>query len=207
MRQFKTSVGLAFLIRRAINGQQQVDVFGGEFSHRAAVLPDILANGHADSGAIHLEGHGTVSCGEDAELIEYAIVGQEMLVIAGPDHALMQHHQTVTRLAGLPIGTHSADHHEQMAKTFVLKLTGQFIGLVPRGLAEGAAQSQILNGISGERHFREYRYLSVPSSGLAGIVEHFGGVGVECTDASVNLGECEAKLCHSFLVYSPLTST
>lgn len=103
LRQFKTSVGLAFLIRRAINGQQQVDVFGGEFSHRAAVLPDILANGHADSGAIHLEGHGTVSCGEDAELIEYAVVGQEVLVIAGPDHALMQHHQTVTRLTGLPI--------------------------------------------------------------------------------------------------------
>ena len=42
LRQFKTSVGLAFLIRRAINGQQQVDVFGGEFSHRAAVLPIVV---------------------------------------------------------------------------------------------------------------------------------------------------------------------
>ena len=42
--------------------------------------------------------------------------------------------------------------------------------------------------------------LGVSCGGFTGVVEHLGGVGVKRADAGVNLGECEAKLCHSFLV-------
>ena len=42
--------------------------------------------------------------------------------------------------------------------------------------------------------------LGVSCGGFTGVVEHLGGVGVKRADAGVDLGECEAKLCHRFLV-------
>ena len=198
--ELETGVGLAFLIRRAVDGEQQVDVLGGQVGHRATILPDVLADGHADGGTIHVEGHGTVAGGEDTEFVEHAVVGQEVLVVAGPDHALMQYHQSVARLGGLTISAHGANHHEQIAEAVVVELGGEFVGLVPCGLAEGAAQGQIFDGVSGEGHFRENNHLGIPCGGFTGVVEHFGGVGIERADAGVDLGECEAKLCHSFLV-------
>ena len=198
--ELETGVGLAFLIRRAVDGEQQVDVLGGQVGHRAAVLPDVLADGHANGGAVHVEGHGAVAGGEDAEFVEHAVVGQEVLVVASPDHALVQDHQSVARLGGLAVGAHGADHHEQIAEAVVVELGGEFVGLVPCGLAEGAAQGQILDGVSGEGHFRENNHLGVSCGGFTGVVEHRGGVGVKRADAGVDLGECEAKLCHRFLV-------
>lgn len=50
-REVETGVGFAFLVWRTVHGQQQVDVLLGEFGHRAAVLPDVLADGHADARA------------------------------------------------------------------------------------------------------------------------------------------------------------
>ena len=88
----------------------------------------------------------------------------------------------------------------KIAEAVVVELGGEFVGLVPCGLAEGAAQGQILDGVPGEGHFRENNHLGVSCGGFTGVVEHLGGVGVKRADAGVNLGECEAKLCHSFLV-------
>ena len=138
---------------------------------------------------------------KDAEFVEHAVVGQEVLIVASPDHALVQDHQSVARLGGLAVEFHGADHHEQIAEAVVVELGGEFVGLVPCGLAEGAAQGQILDGVSGEGSFPGKTTTSgVSCGGFTGVVEHLGGVGVKRADAGVDLGECEAKLCHRFLV-------
>ena len=110
-REVETGVGFAFLVWRTVHGQQQVDVLLGEFGHRAAVLPDVLADGHADARAVHVEHHGFVAGAEDAEFVEHAVIGQEMLVVAGPDHAVVQDDESVARFGGFTVGAYSANHH------------------------------------------------------------------------------------------------
>ena len=97
-REVETGVGFAFLVWRTVHSQQQVDVLLGEFGHRAAVLPDVLADGHADARAVHVEHHGFVAGAEDAEFV-------------GPDHAVVQDDESVARFGGFTVGAYSADHH------------------------------------------------------------------------------------------------
>ena len=61
--------------------------------------------------AVHVEHHGFVAGAEDAEFVEHAVIGQEMFVVAGPDHAVVQDDESVARFGGFTVGAYSADHH------------------------------------------------------------------------------------------------
>ena len=68
--------GLAFALFewRAVDGEQNVDILGGELGYWAAILPNILTDCHADALAVHFENKGLVAGAENTELVEDAVV-------------------------------------------------------------------------------------------------------------------------------------
>ena len=198
-REVVTRMGLALLVRRAVHRHQHVDMLVGEPGDRPAVLPDVLADRHADAHAVDVEHDGAVAGREDAELVEHAVVRQEMLVVAGPDHAVVQHDHAVARFVGRVVGADRADGDIQVAQSVGLQLGRQPVRLVPRRLAERAAQRQILDGVSGQRHFREDDDVGAFMRGEMRVVHDFVGVAVEVADAGVDLGKGKTKMGHSAL--------
>lgn len=89
LRQFETNVGLALLVRGAVDRDERVDVASREFGDGTAILPDVLADGDAETRAVHVEHDGAFAGLEDAELVEHAVVRQEMLVVTGPYDAVV----------------------------------------------------------------------------------------------------------------------
>lgn len=188
---------LALLVRGAVHRHEHVDAPAGQFGDGAAVLPDVLADRHADAHAVDVEHHRAFAGGEDAELVEHAVVGQEVLVVAGPHHAVVQHDHAVLRLVGGVVGADRADRDVQVAEPIGGQLGGQPVRLVPRGLAEGAAQGQILDRVAGERHLGEHHHLGAAFRGEMHVPHDLVGIGVEVADAGVDLGESETNLSHT----------
>ena len=114
----------------------------GEFGHRAAVLPDVLADGHADARAVHVEHHGFVAGAENAEFVEHTIVGQKVLVVAGPNHAVMQYDESVAWLGCLAISADRADHHKQVAKPIGSQFGGKQLALFHADLRKVARRAR-----------------------------------------------------------------
>ncbi len=124
-----------------------------------------------------------------------------MFVIAGPDHAIVQHDESVAWFGVLTVGTHGADHHEQVIEPICGEFGGKPVGFVPCGLAEGAAEGQILDRIAGQGHFREHDHLGVLRCGQMRVVHDLVGVGVKVSYAGVDLSEGETNVSHTCLVY------
>ena len=200
-RKIESSISLTLLIRRTVHGKQQINMVLGKFCHRTAILPDILANSHTNTCAIHIKHHGLIARTENAEFVKHAIIGQEVLVIAGPNHAVMQYDESVAWLGCLAISADRANHHKQVAKPIGSQFGGEPVGFVPRGFAEGGPQGEVFDGISGKRHFRKDHDLCAVAGSEMRIAHDFVCVGVEVSHASVDLGECEANVCHSCLTY------
>ena len=195
-RKVDAGVGFAFLIWRTVHGEQQIDVLLGELRHGTAILPDVFANGHADACTVHVEHHGFVAGTENAEFVEHTIVGQKVLVVAGPNHAVMQYDESVARLGCLAISADRADHHKQVAKPIGSQFGGKPAGFVPRGFTESGPQCEVFNRISGKRHFRKDHDLCAVAGSEMRIAHDFVCVGVEISHASVDLGEGETNVCH-----------
>ena len=189
--QVEPRVRLALLVRRAVDGQQQVDAHVSEFGDGAAVLPDVLADSDADARAVDVEHDGALAGREDAELVEDAVVGQEVLVVAGPDVSAVQHDEAVARLAVGVVGADRADDDVQAAHAFVAECGGEPVGRVPCGRPEGRAQREVLDRIAGERHLREDDDVGAALHGAAREIEDLAGVAVKVADAGVDLRECE----------------
>ena len=200
-RKIESSISLTLLIRRTVHGKQQINMLLGKFCHRTAILPDILANSHTNTCAIHIKHHGLIARTENAEFVKHAIIGQEVLVIAVPNHAVMQYDESVAWLGCLAISADRANHHKQVAKPIGSQFGGEPVGFVPRGFAEGGPQGEVFDGISGQCHFREYDDLRALLRGAADVSHDLTGVGIKVSDAGVDLSECEANVCHSCLTY------
>lgn len=200
-RKIESSISLTLLIRRTVHGKQQINMLLGKFCHRTAILPDILANSHTNTCAIHIKHHGLIARTENAEFVKHAIIGQEVLVIAGPNHAVMQYNKSITRLRRFTISADRANHHKQVAKPIGSQFGGKPVGFVPCGFAEGGPQGEVFDGISGQCHFREYDDLRALLRGAADVSHDLTGVGIKVSDAGVDLSECEANVCHSCLTY------
>ena len=200
-RKIESSISLTLLIRRTVHGKQQINMLLSKFCHRTAILPDILANSHTNTCAIHIKHHGLIARTENAEFVKHTVVGQEVLVVAGPNHAIMQYDESVAWLGCLAISADRANHHKQVAKPIGSQFGGKPVGFVPRGFAEGGPQGEVFDGISGQCHFREYDDLRALLRGAADVSHDLTGVGIKVSDAGVDLSECEANVCHSCLTY------
>ena len=203
-RKIESSIGLTLLIRRTVHGKQQINLPFGKFCHRTAILPDILANSHTNTCAIHIKYHGFITRTENAEFVKHTVVGQEVLVIAGPNHAIMQYNKSVARLGCLAISTDRANHHKQVAKSIGSQFSSKPVGFVPRGFAEGSPQREIFNRIASKRHFRKNHDLRIVVGCKVRIMHDLVCVGVKISHTSIDLGEGEANVCHSCLVYCDL---
>ena len=203
-RKIESSISLTLLIRRTVHGKQQINMLLGKFCHRTAILPDILANSHTNTCAIHIKHHGLIARTENAEFVKHTVVGQEVLVIAGPNHAIMQYNKSITRLRRFTISADRANHHKQVAKPIGSQFGGKPVGFVPRGFAEGGPQGEVFDGISGQCHFREYDDLRIVVGRKVRITHDLVCVGVKISHTSIDLGEGEANVCHSCLVYCDL---
>ena len=200
-RKIESSISLTLLIRRTVHGKQQINMLLGKFCHGTAILPDVFANGHADACTVHVEHHGFVAGTENAEFVEHAIIGQEVLVIAGPNHAIMQYNKSITRLRRFTISADRANHHKQVAKPIGSQFGGKPVGFVPRGFAEGGPQGEVFNRIASKRHFRKNHDLRIVVGCKVRITHDLVCVGVKISHTSIDLSECEANVCHSCLTY------
>ena len=197
-REVVTRMGLALLVRRAVHRHQHVDMLVDEPGDRRRPAR-CLADRHADAHAVDVEHDGAVAYREDAELVEHAVVRQEMLVVAG--YQTMPSCSTTMRLRGLsdawsvptvPTATYRSPNPSASSS-----VASQFA--LSRRLAERAAQRQILDGVSGQRHFREDDDVGAFMRGEMRVVHDFVGVAVEVADAGVDLGKGKTKMGHSAL--------
>ena len=200
-RKIESSISLTLLIRRTVHGKQQINMLLGKFCHRTAILPDILANSHTNTCAIHIKHHGLIARTENAEFVKHAIIGQEVLVIAVPNHAVMQYDESVAWLGCLAISADRANHHKQVAKPIGSQFGGEPVGFVPRGFAEGGPQGEVFNRIASKRHFRKNHDLRIVVGCKVRITHDLVCVGVKISHTSIDLSECEANVCHSCLTY------
>ena len=200
-RKIESSISLTLLIRRTVHGKQQINMLLGKFCHRTAILPDILANSHTNTCAIHIKHHGLIARAENAEFVKHTVVGQEVLVIAGPNHAIMQYNKSITRLRRFTISADRANHHKQVAKPIGSQFSSKPVGFVPCGFAEGGPQGEIFNRITSKRHFRKNHDLRIVVGCKVRVTHDLVCVGVKISHTSIDLSECEANVCHSCLTY------
>lgn len=202
--QVEPGLGLAFLVRRPVDRQQHVDVLRGELGDRAAVLPDVLADCQPHAHTVDRKHDVPLTGGENAEFVEHAVIGQEVLVVPGPHQAAVQHHESVARLAVGVVGADGAHHHVQASHAFAFELCGQFVGFVPCGFTECGTQGQVFDRVAGQGHLREDDDVGALTR-HAGGCHDFGGVAVQVAHAGVDLRKRETCCAHAPLVY-PLTT-
>ena len=137
-RQRQPHVVLVPLVRRAVDAADQPDLGPGGDRERAAVLPEVLADGQGDVDAADPGDHEPVAGHEVARLVEDAVVGQVVLEVGGRDLAAVQHGAGVARAAG---GVDVADDHRELAEPGLGQPAGQLVPGPDAGRPERLAEA------------------------------------------------------------------
>src|SRR5690606_10717998 len=191
---------LARLERRAVEHEDRVDPC--ELAH-GAVDPHVLADDEAEASTRGLEDRRGRAGGEDAELVEDAVVGQVALVVARLDPPVAQHERTVRRARGCRAGVRPTDGSErpdddgEPAEARRVELGREPGRALGRGTLEGPAQRKVLDRVARERHLAEDDDVGAGLRGTPGLVEDLARVAVEVPDAGVDLGEGDPGRCHA----------
>ncbi len=213
--QLAADVVLLAFVGRAVEHQQQFGPRRAGQRDRAALLPQVLADGDRDVDATHPH-HSQVAPGhEDPELVEDAVVGQVVLGIAGHHLTAHQHRGAVLRLTlGHPdpdgrchvvavpvaVAVHPvevAHHHRQVAQPVGGQVGGERLQGVPAGVDEGGAQSEVLDRVAGEHHLGEGGQVRAGVGGRASPPPDQRGVAGQVADGRVHLGQGQAQLSHA----------
>ena len=213
--QLEPGVVLLPLVRRAVDDQQQLGTGLAGLGDRAALLPEVLADGECDVHAAYPYDGQVVPGDEDAELVEHAVVGQVVLGVAGHHLAAMQHGNAVLRHAlgdtgatvladavTVPVGVaparavEIADDHRQVAETVIGQSRCERGDCVKGCVDERAPQSEVFNGVAGQHHLGERDQVGSLGRGARRPFTHGARVVGQVTDDGVHLGQGEAQLRH-----------
>jgi hypothetical protein len=140
-----THVHLAAIIGRAVRHQQDFGARLGQRLADAEVVPDFLADRHADAHTAKIDRPRHFTFDEDALLVEFAVVRQVDLVPEGKDPpAVNDGDRIVPALLSL---AGEADDHAWPA---VGGIGGERLDRLQAGLEEGRLQHEVLRRIAGD---------------------------------------------------------
>ena len=148
------------------------------------VLPDVLADRHADAHAAEADRTRHRADVEHALLVEHAVVGQVDLEAHALHAAGIEQRRRVIELAVL--GPDGADQHAGAAVGGVL---GDGLDGRAGGRREGRLAHQVLGRIAGDEQLRQHDEVGALGSGLRTRLAQLLGVARKVADRRVELGE------------------
>ncbi len=199
-------VVLVDLVGRAVDDHEQARTHVTHLRDRAALLPEVLADGQGDVDAVQPDDAGFTAGHEVAELVEHAVVRQMVLRVAGHDLPAVQDRGRVDRRPawraepGSPSALQQVevpDDHAQLSHALLGKDLRHRVQRRDRRLLERLAQRQVLHGISGEHHLREGDQVRPGLLRLAGEAQDEVGVAREVPHRGVHLTQSDPQLRHA----------
>ena len=173
---------------------------------RAALLPEVLADGQGEGGTGVAQDRGALAGDEVAALVEDSVVGQVMLDVAGHHVTVVQHGGSIHRRAARAAGdaeisivemievAHDAD---EFAQAVVIETAGEIMQAGDRGILEGRTQGEILDGVAGQGHLGEEGHVGAALLGKPSLAPHQCRIAGQIADDRVHLGEGEADPGHA----------
>ena len=174
---------LVALVRRGVGHEQNFAARFEDALDRVGT-PDVLADRHADAHAAKDDRPRRRAGGEDALLVEHAVIGQVDLEPHRLDPPAVEERHGVVELAVLDPG--QADQHRRPAVGGVARqlLASRAAGLLERGL-----QHQILGRIAGEIELRRQHDVGAEGGGLLARFAQAVAIARDVADDRGDLGE------------------
>ena len=209
LAQLKPHIVLVPLVRRGVRHHQQPGPGRSRHRHRAAVLPQVLADGNGDVHRLAALGRKPeyrqrAAGHEVAELVEYAVVGQVMLCGGDRHLAAVQHGGRVQRrarrhansrlLASAAVQVTGDDR--DAVQSLPGELPGEVMQRANRSIHERPAQRQVLDWIAGQHHFGEDDDPGALLGGPHRPFEHLIAIARQVPYGGVDLSEPYPKLRH-----------
>ena len=157
-------IDLAAIIGRTIGHQQDFGAGLGQRLANAEIVPDFLADRHADSHTAEVDRPRHFALDEDPFLVEFAVVRQIDLVAEGEDAAAVEDRYGI--VAALFAPARKADDH---ARTAIGGVSCERFDGLQAGLEESRFQHEILRRITGNEQLGQQQQIgSLASSICAG---------------------------------------
>ena len=186
------------LVRRRVRRHHEVDAGAAQRRDRAAVLPDVLADDHADVEPVEPDDVELGARLEPAVLVEHAVVREVVLELPRDDLAAVERRRRVARADLVEVEVTDVGQHFTAAG--LVEAARQRLDALPGSGGEGLAQRKVLDGITGQGHLGEDDDVGAGFGGPAGPGDVQVGVAVEVTDGGVDLGERDAQLRHAAIL-------
>ena len=199
--QVQPHVVLAPLVGRGVRHREQGRARAPAHRHRAAVLPQVLADGDRDLDALvpdrQPEHRQRVTRHEVAELVEYPVVRQVVLG-RGDDHPpVVQQRRRVQRGAGRQPGARGqvsppvqvAGHDRDPAEPFGRQPGRHRVQRRDRRLHERRPQRQVLHRVAGQHHLGEHHDPGPARRRPAGPLHDHRRVSVQVPDRGIDLSQ------------------
>ncbi len=195
--QRRAHVILGALVRRTIEANHEVYAHFAQRRHRAAVLPDVLADDHAHVHAVQPHDRQGGAGREVARLVEHAVVRQLVFVVGRDDLAAVEQRRRVAW--AFVVAVQVTDHDQRIPAARILQAPGERLQFGEVRGGEGLTQREVLDGIAGKHHFRENDQVSTVLDCPASPVQDHRTVAGDITDACVDLCECDTQLGHALI--------
>ncbi|HEX8582092.1 MAG TPA: nitrilase-related carbon-nitrogen hydrolase, partial [Acidimicrobiales bacterium] len=214
--QRQAQVVLGPLVGRGVGGDDEVHPGLAGDAARAALDPEVLADGQRDVHPVQPHDRQLGAGHEVAGLVEDAVVGQVPLVIADDDLAAVQQRGRVARGAAPRVGVAGpvvvgvgvvdrgraralgvrqvADDDGEVAQPAVGERGRQVDERLLAGGREGLAQHQVLGRVAGEGHLGEDDEVGSRARRPRRPAAHQVRVAREVADAGVDLGHRHSEL-------------
>ena len=183
----KTLVELVTLERRAVEHDQDL---GSRFHQALGDVgnPHVLAHHDAEPHSTEGYGSGQGAGGEDALLIEHAVVGQLMFETDGGDLAAVEQQRRVVELAVL-----APRRAQQERRAAVTSLGGEPRQACLDALLKGRLENQVLGRVAGYRKLPKGHQIGATVGGLTSRRAHQFRVAVDVADDRVDLRQGDGE--------------
>ena len=177
---------LPHVVGRGVQVQDEARACGDRLAHRR-LRPDVLADRQPHRQPVEVEDAGRGALAEVALLVEDAVVGQALLVVAGGDVPAAQERAGVVDALGRVLGVAEDDVDAR-------HLAGdRGEGPLDPGV-EPRAQQQVLGRVAGQGQLGEEDQSGAePVTRRAGRLDDAPGVAVHVPDQEVDLGQGDAQ--------------
>ncbi len=173
----------AFFEWRTVDDQHAFGAGRAAGAHRCRA-PDVFTNIQADAYAVEFEHGGVFTRGKVALLVEYSVVGEELLAVVREHLAVLQDRAGVIDMAVCVFGKPNQDRD---ARNFIANLTEAGID----GMAQAAVEQQVFGRVPADGEFRKDD--DIGAAGVARLAGEFDdprGVGDNVAYHEVDLRKC-----------------
>src|SRR5439155_128589 len=181
--------GLARVVRRAVDGHDQLGAGQRLRGRRPRRIPDVLADVDGHARLAEREDRRLAPRLEIAVLVEDAVVRQVLLVVDAGQGPVVDDGGGVEEILAL---VHAADDGGEAARRLRhVRQRGQV------GLDEGGLEEEILGRVAGDRQLGERDEVGTERTRLRQTVHDAPGVTLDVPDGRVDLGQAHAEAPHA----------